>query len=273
MCLILFAYQHHSSFPLVLAANRDEYFERATRAAEFWPDSLRGQSSPQSAQILAGRDLVAGGTWMGITRTGRIAAVTNFRGPTQIKGNLSRGQLCADFLQSDISSRAYAQQVLTQSSQYAGFNLLVFDGRDFIYCSNQNTSSQNQRFEELTPGIYGLSNGTLDAPWPKIEKGKQGLKDILTTPHIQSEQLLTLLHDDEIAQDQQLPDTGVGLERERLLSPLFIRAGAGGYGTCNSTALLIDQNGLVNFHERSFYQAPRQASPTDKQFQFPLLPA
>jgi uncharacterized protein with NRDE domain len=254
MCLILFAYQHHPNYPLVLAANRDERFDRATRAAQFWPES---------PQLLAGKDLEAGGTWMGISRHGRFAAVTNFRGHSNAVGKLSRGQLCTDFLQRNISSRDYVEQVLKQASQYAGFNLLVYDGKNFLYCNNQNLQALS-----LQPGIYGLSNGLLDAPWPKIEKGKQGLTQILSAANIQSEHLLALLHDDIIADDHRLPATGVGLERERLLSPLFIRAGDQGYGTCNSTAVIIDTHQNVLLHERSFYQEPIQAIPNDQQFRF-----
>ncbi len=256
MCLILFSFQQHRDFPLVLAANRDERFDRATRLAQFWPDA---------PHLLAGKDMEAGGTWMGITRAGRFAAVTNFRGHTTALGTLSRGQLCTDFLQSDVPSQTYVEQVLAKASHFAGFNLLVFDGEQFFYCNNQTNEAR-----QLTSGLYGLSNGLLDAPWPKIAKGKQGLQFILNEHEIQPELLLSLLHDDQIAEDQQLPKTGVGIERERLLSPLFIRARDHGYGTCSSTALLINSHREVIFHERSYYREPIQSTPTDQQFVFSL---
>ena len=261
MCLILFAYQHHSHYPLVLAANRDERFDRPTRAAQFWPED---------PNLLAGKDLEAGGTWMGITRGGRFAAVTNFRGHPTVTGVLSRGRLCSDFLQSNSSSGAYAEQVIRQADQYAGFNLLVNDGNDFFYCNNHNNT-----ITPLQPGIYGLSNGLLDVQWPKINKGKQGLANILNHEHVTADNLLTLLRDEQTADDLALPNTGVGLQRERQLSPLFIRVQvihtqAPGYGTCNSTALLIDRDNHVLFKERSFYQPPIQSTPNDQQFSFSL---
>ena len=254
MCLILFAYQQHRKYPLILAANRDQRFDRATRSAQFWPEA---------PQLLAGKDLEAGGTWMGITRAGRFAAVTNFRGHATVNGTLSRGQLCTDFLQGEMSSQAYVDQVLAKASQFAGFNLLVNDGEQFLYCNNQTNEAR-----QILPGLYGLSNGLLDAPWPKIAKGKQGLQQILYNDSVQAENLLSLLHDEQIADDPELPTTGVGIVRERLLSPLFIRAQDHGYGTCNSTALLINDKQNVIFHERNFYREPIQSAPVDCRFDF-----
>ena len=266
MCLILFSYRVHGDFPLVLAANRDERFARATHHARFWPES---------PELLAGRDLQAGGTWLGITRQGRFAAITNVRESNVRDGRaqstssepLSRGQLTSQFLLSRQSASEYADTVLAQATNYRGFNLLLFDGSDFVYCNNQQIQSQ-----QLGPGTYGLSNGLLDAPWPKIVKGKRGLESLLSTS-LTTEDLISLLGDNSIAADHQLPNTGVGVELERTLSPLFIRSDSingRGYGTCNSTALIVNKDQQTIFHERNFYPPPFQPNPADHIYQFSI---
>ena len=242
MCLILFAYRAHPNYPLLVAANRDELFDRPSAQASFWPDA---------PQLLAGRDLLAGGTWLGITTGGRFAAITNYRDPNLRPAPRSRGELTKDFLLSNDTPRQYARGVVERGSDYAGFNLLVGDGEELYYCNNQTHQSQ-----ALEPGIYGLSNHLLNTPWPKVTNGKQRLAQ-LVSQRLNSEELLALLADPTVAPDIELPDTGVGLSRERLLSPAFITGDS--YGTCCSTALIVDQHNHVVFHERTFAKEPATA--------------
>ena len=237
MCLILFAWKKDQNYPLVLAANRDEFYERPSAPADFWDDA---------PDLLAGRDLRDGGSWLGITRGGRVAALTNYRDPTSLKtGAPSRGTLVSDYLRSLAPPGVYLDRVASEADRFNGFNLLVGDP-DALFCF----SNRGAR-ECLQPGIYGLSNRLLDTPWPKVEKGKRGLKAILHDEKgVTPEALFKLLADRTPAPDDRLPDTGVGLEWERLLSPLFIESQA--YGTRSSTVLLIDRNGSVTFIERVF---------------------
>lgn len=242
MCLILIAHRAHADLPLVVAANRDEHYLRPSAQAQFWPEA---------DHIVAGRDLEAGGTWLGLTRQGRFAAVTNIRkGPAVESAPRSRGELVQNFLTGNEPPAEYCQRVLERAHEYRGFNLLVGDLQDLVYCDNLNNSVRS-----LAPGTYGLSNHLLDTPWPKVVKGKNRLSSLLENWHHASaancEQLLDILTDREIAEDEFLPSTGVGIEAERLLSPIFIEGDQ--YGTCCSTAVIIDADGRANFHERSFY--------------------
>ena len=262
MCLILFAYRSRQDLPLVVAANRDEFFERPTGIAHFWP---------HQPSLLAGRDLQAGGTWLGITRHGRFAAVTNLRGHPNPALALSqnppsRGRLTHDFLISTQTGRDYCNTVMANAEYYGGFNLLVFDGEELLYCHNR-FGDDKSAIQALAPGVYGLSNGLLNEDWPKVTTGKTQLQNLLDSESVNSESLLKLLHDDQPHPDSLLPDTGVGKDLERTLSPRFIRAGTGGYGTCNSTALIM-QSDSISFHERSFYTKPYQSVPTDQDFRF-----
>ncbi|MDF2447342.1 MAG: hypothetical protein K0S46_2578 [Moraxellaceae bacterium] len=233
MCLIAFAWQVHPEYPLIVAANRDEFHARATAPARFWPEC---------PTLLAGRDLAAGGTWMGVTRHGRFAALTNFREPQAPKGRLSRGLLVSEYLQGDAPPLAYAEEAMTGADRYGGFNLLVADRDALVICSNRGTPPRG-----LAPGVYALSNHLLDSPWPKVERARRALQAEVVAPGIEG--LLRLLADDAAAPDEELPDTGVGLALERLLSPPFIRST--GYGTRASTALLVGRR-RVRFTEQSF---------------------
>jgi uncharacterized protein with NRDE domain len=238
MCLYVFAYESHSHYRLILASNRDEYYDRPTKDAHIWA------SSPN---VLAGRDIVKCGTWMGITKTGRFAAVTNYRNPSQqlLKAD-SRGTLVSNFLSNDISPEEYMINVIKKRTFYNGFNLLVADLSRFLYF-NKNLSSM----EVLKPGIYGLSNHFLNTPWPKVKKSKQALVNYLKDNVIVEPQcLFEILADTETAPEIELPDTGIGLEREKMLSSIFIQGTD--YGTRSSTILLIDRNNHVTFEERSF---------------------
>lgn len=238
MCLLLFSFNKHSDYPVILAANRDEFFERPTKAASFWEDC---------PSILAGRDLLKGGSWMGVSKEGRIAAVTNYREPSQNKPDaISRGALVSDYLKGNQSAEDYIQNVMTQSHAYDEFNLLVGDKQSLLFfCSIEDD------YQTLKPGLYGISNGKLDSPWPKVVKGKTALEKIIqTSKKPDPGKLFDLLADKTIAADSELPSTGVSLEWERSLSPLFVQFED--YGTRSSTVLLIDKQGEVFFSERSF---------------------
>ncbi|MBI5910491.1 MAG: NRDE family protein [Betaproteobacteria bacterium] len=235
MCLILIAHGAHSDFPLVIAANRDEYYQRPTARAAFWQDH---------PHILAGRDLECMGTWLGVTRAGRFAALTNFRDARERKTDApSRGQLVSDFLASDREPREYLGDVAIEAPRYNGFNLLAGDIDRVFYFSSRTGSVQ-----QMSPGIHGLSNHLLDTPWPKVERGKQRLQAALAG-EFDAEALLNLLHDGEPAPENELPDTGIGLELELVLSPALIVSPQ--YGTRSSTVVLFGVDGSVSFAERT----------------------
>ncbi|WP_126445255.1 NRDE family protein [Sulfuricystis multivorans] len=234
MCLILVAWHAHHEFPLVVAANRDEFHARATAPAAFWADH---------PQVLAGRDLAAGGTWLGFTCDGRLAALTNFRDPARHQPYApSRGRLVADFLCGETGIDAYLDSL--DSGRYNGFNLLLGDGRRLVAFSNV-TGERH----ELAPGIYGLSNALLDTPWPKVGAGKAALEAALH--HLPDEHgLWALLCDDRTHPDHLLPATGVPREWERLLSAAFIRGVD--YGTRSSTVITLSAGGKVTFDEQTW---------------------
>jgi uncharacterized protein with NRDE domain len=247
MCLILFAYRAHPNYPLVLAANRDEFFDRPTRAAHFWEPEL---------QLLAGRDERAGGTWLGITKTGRFAAITNFRqGQTSTSAPItrSRGEITLNFLLSNSDPLSYAQSLKEQGHQFEGFNVLLGDNRRLVYFSNKSGAAY-----ELAAGIYGLSNHLLDTPWAKVETGKAALQQALQNQDFNQKisnhnKLLSILTDTRIAPDHLLPNTGFPLEKERVLSSTFISTDY--YGTCCSTSLTIDSKNQVQFVERNYQKS------------------
>lgn len=237
MCLILFAYESHPKYKLVVAANRDEFYSRPTSPADFWQDN---------PEILAGRDLREGGTWMGITTNGRFAALTNYRDPSRNKKTApSRGHLVQRFLDSTMTPSAYIDQIPDAGKEYNGFNLLIGENDSLYYYSNR-----EQILRPVSPGIHGLSNALLNDPWPKVIKGKQALEMALQHDEVKPEQLFAILVDQEPVEDQELPDTGVGLEMERGLAPAFVTMS--GYGTKTSTVILIDHSDQVRFWERSF---------------------
>lgn len=233
MCLILVAWRQHPDFPLVVAANRDEFFARPTAAAARWDDA---------PQVLAGRDLEAGGTWLGVAANGRFAAVTNVREPGVPPGRLSRGKLTRDFLTGGDSPGTYLASV--DPGAYSGFNLLVGDADQLHYLSNRDGGVR-----ELPAGIYGVSNHLLDTPWPKLAAAKGRFAQALgqlPAPDL----FFAILADREIVPDQALPRTGVPLEWERLLSAIFVVSPA--YGTRASTLVMVGRDGAVRLEERSF---------------------
>jgi uncharacterized protein with NRDE domain len=238
MCLILFSLDNHPGFRLILGANRDEFYNRPTQPLSAWPEA---------PEVYGGRDLKEGGTWLGVSRRGRLAALTNYRDPAHhIAQAPSRGQLTRRFLTGDASAAEYLAQVLKTAQRYNGFNLLVGDRTGLWYVSNRGNG-----IVRLQAGIHGLSNHLLDTDWPKVTQGKKRLKNLLSRGDgWDPEGIFTLLDDRTAAPDQQLPDTGVGLEWERTLSPVFIASP--NYGTRSSTVVLIRSSGAVTVVERTF---------------------
>lgn len=232
MCLILVAWRAHPDYPLVVAANRDEYYARTAAPAHWWSDP----------PMLAGRDLIAGGTWLGITREARFAALTNFRDPARPQRETpSRGSLVPAMLQGTAAITERLEWLRREASAYNGFNLIFSDGEQLAVF--ESVVGQGRVLE---PGVYGLSNHLLDTPWPKVVTAKAALGAALT--RLPEEQpLLELLRDERQADDARLPRTGVSLEWERLLSSAFIRGDS--YGTRCSTLALRDRHGSVHFSE------------------------
>lgn len=243
MCLIIFAYQSDPRFPLVVAANRDELFARATAQAALWVDS------ESDRKILSGRDLQAGGTWLGVTPNGRFAAVTNIRDPSQTDPKpRSRGDLTRQFLTGDDSASEYSAQLAESYDQFAGYNLLIGDGNSLYYVNNF-----EQKVWNLEPGYYGLSNGLLNTSWPKVDKGKTQLETLMRTPEtITTDALIAMMGDRVPAADADLPDTGIDIEIERKLSSAFIHNPEREYGTLCSTAVIVDGAGRTRFSEQNF---------------------
>lgn len=234
MCLIVVAWQAHPDYPLVVAANRDEFYERPTQDAAPWPEA---------PHIIAGIDLQAGGTWMGIsTTTKRFAAITNVREPGVPKGELSRGGLPRDFLLGNDSAETFLIGI--DNRRYSGYNLLLSDGEEFWYQSNRDGGPHR-----LQPGIYAVSNHLLDTPWPKLVSARSRFAEALPTLP-EREDLFAILADDEIVPDHDLPNTGVPLDWERLLSAIFVKSET--YGTRASTVLVCDKEGGVSLEERRF---------------------
>ncbi|WP_061240142.1 NRDE family protein [Ectopseudomonas composti] len=239
MCLIVFAWQPEQATVLRLAANRDEFYARPSAALGQWPDA---------PDVFAGRDLQAGGTWLGVTGQGRFAALTNIRDPRQKAAPRSRGALTADYLLGQESPAAYLDRVMRDAAEHAGFNLLVGDRQQLWHFN-----SQEGRPRQLESGVYGMSNANLDTPWPKLLRAREALSDRLDG---KDEELLALLSDHSQPADHLLPDTGVGLATERLLSSVFIASEA--YGTRASTVLNLGRDGGWSITERSF--GPQGAS-------------
>ncbi|MBK9186041.1 MAG: NRDE family protein [Moraxellaceae bacterium] len=228
MCLLAFAWQVHAQYPLVLIANRDEFYARPAQAIHYWLDA---------PHVLAGKDEQEGGTWLGVTKEGRWAALTNYREPNAPKGVLSRGHLVAEFLKGHDEPLAYVQELATQNEQYSGFNLVVGTRNQAAVVSNRGTAPQL-----LAAGIYGLSNALLDSPWPKTQRLKAGLSKLIAQEAIDTAQALVLLQDQNQPLDEDLPDTGVGLVWERLLATAFIKSPI--YGTRASSVLLLGQDNM-----------------------------
>lgn len=237
MCLIFIALKSHPKYKLIVAANRDEFYNRKTAPAAFWEDH---------PEILGGRDMEAFGTWLAMTKSGKISMVTNFRDPKNIDPKApSRGKLVSDFLLDSTSGEKYLEKFESQTRKYNGFNLIVGSVDSLYYFSNY-----KEGVILLNSGLFGLSNHLLETPWPKVEKGKNEIQSLLKSPTIKPEILFQVLQDETRSPDEKLPDTGVGLERERVLSAAFIKSP--GYGTRSSTVILVDYTDQVSFTERVF---------------------
>lgn len=239
MCLAVFALDCHPRYRLVLAANRDEYHDRPALPAAFREDY---------PHILAGRDLLCGGTWLGVTTDGRLAAVTNFREPVRdiSAPPFSRGTLPIGYLAEAAPPRTYLEMLHATRDDYNGFNLIVADREQLWYYSNRGDASPLR----VASGIHGLSNHLLDTPWPKVTTSKNFLKRILQNGRVSPEALLEFLSDSTPFPDRLLPDTGVGRDRERMLSPRFINGDS--YGTRCSTVIFVERDGGIYFIERSY---------------------
>jgi uncharacterized protein with NRDE domain len=249
MCLILLAWHAHPDYPLVLAANRDEFFARPTAPAAWWP----------SPAMLAGRDLEAGGTWLGVTRDGRIAALTNYRDPTSQRADApTRGTLVPAALTGSIPVHARLSELHRTAARYNGFNMLFSDSTQLA-----SYESVPDRSRVLGPGVYGLSNHLLDTPWPKVVTAKAALGSALAQLP-EHRELLALLRDEARPDDALLPRTGVSLSWERLLSSAFIRAP--GYGTRSSSIVVMDRGGQVRFREWTWNEQGELAGEVDYQF-------
>ncbi len=233
MCLVVFAWQPNNQQPLLLLANRDELHARPSAALAQWADQ---------PAIYAGRDLEAGGTWLGVAEQGRFATLTNIRNTRLPLGAQSRGALVSDYLAGQQSPQAYLLEVATQISQYSGFNLLVGDAQSMWYLS-----STQPRPICLSPGIYALCNGSLDTPWPKLVRVRSAFSQHLDASDAE---LFALMQDEQRAADDQLPDTGVGLAMERMLSSIFIRGDV--YGTRVTSLLRRGADGVTALTERSY---------------------
>ena len=243
MCLIVFAWRVIPAVPLVAAANRDEYYQRATAPAAAWPEH---------PQIYAGRDLQAGGSWMGITqpaaegRSSRFAAITNIRAPSEHRHDApSRGHLVSDYLAGSMTPQEYVESIRASAAAYNGFNLVLSDGDTLIWFSNKGDDDPRNG-QPLEPGVYGLSNALLDAPWPKVLKTKAQFASLLCLG-APEEAFFEMLSDTTPAPDQRLPETGVPLDLERMLSAVRIESPS--YGTRTSTVVKLYADAPATLHE------------------------
>jgi uncharacterized protein with NRDE domain len=261
MCLILVAWQTHSEYPLIVAANRDEFYARRTRPASWWG---------QAVSLLAGRDEEAGGTWLGINRRGRFAVVTNVRAPNERNPHAtSRGLLVLSALQTSQPMREWMDDCASRAHSFNGFNLIVAEpvavgsrgtGSELVYLSNR----LDDGVHRLQPGIYGMSNAFLDTPWPKVTRSVTAFACQIAQ-RVCTDSLLRLMADREVAGELELPSTGIPRDWERALSAIQIRAN--GYGTRATTILTVRRDGLVAFVERSFDPA-NPDSQADRRYEF-----
>src|SRR5690625_2784716 len=238
MCIISFHFQEHPYYKLIVAANRDEFYDRPTEEAHFWEDE---------PNILAGRDLKEMGTWLGMTKEGRFAALTNFRDSTSEKKNkVSRGEIVSSFLTSDQIAPDFLYELQTKKENYNGFNVLVGTADELYYYGNR-----QKDISKINPGTHSISNHLINSPWPKVNKARTMLREyVKSTERIDIEELFSQLNNQEIANDDLLPETGVSLTLERQLSPVFIQTD--NYGTRSSTVILVTHDDEVTFIERTY---------------------
>lgn len=239
MCLLVWNWQPASATPLVLLSNRDEFYGRPALPVHWWDADGTGPA------VLAGKDLQAGGTWLGVSRSGRLAALTNYRTPVPARTDTpSRGALVADFLQGEMDAAEYLHALRHTAPDYNPFNLLVYDGQELM-----GLESRGAKVIAMKPGMGGVSNADFQTPWPKLIRLKSSFQDTLQRSDTAPENHFPLLHDSALAPDSLLPDTGVPLELERALSAIFIATP--GYGTRACSSVQVHQSHVI-FTEESF---------------------
>lgn len=254
MCLITLQFHNHSKYKLIVAANRDEFYQRPTADAHFWEDN---------PDILAGRDLTAMGTWLGITKQGRFAALTNYRDPEQTTANKkSRGDIVRNYLAGKAAPMGYLKDLQRQHHTFVGFNVIVGNPNELYYYSN----IQNM-IHKIQPGTHGLSNELLNIPWPKVSRTKAKLNEyVLANDNLDYDKLFEIIADTKEAVNENLPNTGVSLALERKLSPPFIKTPE--YGTRSSAVVLVDHDDNVSFIERTYNQGEFKQ---ENKFSFPII--
>lgn len=250
MCTILFSWKQHPKFPLILVANRDEFYRREAAPAQFWEDN---------PNLFGGKDLVGGGTWLGTTKNGRFAALTNYRDLDLIDEDApSRGSLTMDFLEGSMSPKTYLETLDQSAPKFNPYNLLVGDKNDLAYYSNI-----QKEIRVLEPGLYGLSNALLDDPWPKVTQGKQKLKQIIESGDVHFDSLMGFLENKEMAPDEELPHTGIPIQMEKGMSALFIELPT--FGTRCSTAVLMSEEEF-GIREKTYPVGEQTAQSTEEWF-------
>jgi len=255
MCLIFLSFNQHPDFPLIIAANRDEFFNRPAKTLGYWPEY---------PNILAGKDISGGGTWLGVTKSGYFAMLTNYRDLANVKPNApTRGKLVLDYLTGEFDAAKYLQALDASAAHFNGYNIILGTLNDPWYYSNQ-----NHKLYRLGTGNYGLSNALLDSNWPKVATGKEKFQEIIKQETLDIEALFMLMNNKQLAPDNDLPDTGIGYEKEKLLSAMYIEMP--GYGTRNTTILTKDRNGRVQIIERTHAHADNSFS--DQKFSFNIIP-
>lgn len=237
MCLIFLSFNQHPKYPFIALANRDEFYNRPAEQIHHWTDH---------PEIIAGKDVSGGGSWLGVNTSGHFAMLTNYRDMANIKANApTRGKLVSDFLVSKLDPSKYLEALNTNAASYNGYNILLGTFSDPWYYSNQ-----SNKIYRLGTGSYGVSNALLDTKWPKLVEGKEKFNSILSNESFDAEDLFGLMLDKKLADDDSLPDTGIGYEIEKKLSSRFILMD--GYGTRNTTLLKVDSNGNGQLTERTF---------------------
>lgn len=254
MCLVFLSYNQHPQYSFISVSNRDEFFDRKAEKMHFWPEY---------PNVLAGKDISAGGTWMGLTTTGRFSMLTNYRDMANIKSNApTRGKLVLDYLVGEFDPSLYLEALNADAERYNGYNILLGTLDDPWYFSNQ-----NKTIYRLGTGLYGLSNALLDTKWPKVQRGKERFGQLIEQQQVDPDALINMMYDTALADDTLLPDTGIGFEKEKLLSSMFINMP--GYGTRNTTVVLKDRQGNVVVKERTYDE---QRSTSDVEFGFKIQP-
>lgn len=256
MCLIVFSFKQHSKYPIILAANRDEFYERPTRPARFWA---------QEPHILAGRDEKMGGTWLGVTKQGNFAALTNYRDLTNIKESApSRGEIVKNYLADNAHPHKYVEMLKRSAEDFNGFNLITGSPDQLFHYSNETDA-----ITKIEPGLHGISNAVLNTPWPKVETAKSEFRDAITGEEIDHTRIFKMLINSKSYPENQLPNTGLSKEMEKMVSPIFIKSKD--YGTRCSTLLTIRHDGEVTFIEKTY--TPKAGTVTSEaRFDFKIEP-